>query len=110
MTLKVRRVITGHDTNGKAKVLFDEVMTNPQSNRPGADYYNVWTTEGFPVNNDGSDDLLAVELEELQFLFSKGDQWQAGLKLKTSRTAFSICSSLTTPVPNVFTQTETGSG
>ena len=56
MTLKVRRVITGHDTNGKAKVLFDEVMTNPQSNRPGADYYNVWTTEGFPVNNDGGDD------------------------------------------------------
>ena len=34
----------------------------------------------------------------------------AGLKLNTSRTAFSIASSLTTPVPKVSTQTDTGSG
>ena len=56
MALTVRRVITGHDNQGKAKVLIDEMMSSPQSNRPGADYYNVWTTEGFPVNNDRNDD------------------------------------------------------
>ncbi|MGE0564133.1 MAG: cupin domain-containing protein [Pseudolabrys sp.] len=56
MALKIRRVVTGHDAQGKAKVLFDEVMTSPQNNRPGADFYNIWTTEGFPVNNDASDD------------------------------------------------------
>ena len=56
MSLTIRRVITGHDAQGQAKVLFDEVMANPQNNRPGAHFYNIWTTEGFPVNNDGSDD------------------------------------------------------
>jgi hypothetical protein len=33
MSLNIRRVITGHDNQGNAKVLFDEVMKNPGSNR-----------------------------------------------------------------------------
>jgi hypothetical protein len=56
MALKVRRVITGHDANGKAIVTIDEVSTNVFSGRPGATACNVWTTEGFPVNNDGDAD------------------------------------------------------
>ena len=52
MALQVRRVITGHDANGKAMVKIDEVSKNVTSGRPGATACNVWITEGFPVNND----------------------------------------------------------
>jgi len=52
MTLKVRRVITGHKPNGKATVLTDEIATNVRDSRPGASAAVIWTTEGFPINND----------------------------------------------------------
>ena len=56
MALQVRRVITGHDANGRAIVKIDEVSKNVSSGRPGATACNIWTTEGFPVNNDGAAD------------------------------------------------------
>jgi len=56
MALRVRRVITGHDANGKAIVAIDEVATHLFEGRRGATGCNVWTTEGFPANNDGNDD------------------------------------------------------
>ena len=56
MALKVRRVITGHDAGGKAIVKIDEVAIHTFTGRPGATGINVWTTEGFPANNDGADD------------------------------------------------------
>jgi quercetin dioxygenase-like cupin family protein len=56
MALHVRRVITGHDDHGKAIVQIDEVCTHAASGRPGATACNIWTTEGFPANNDGAVD------------------------------------------------------
>lgn len=56
MALNVRRVITGHDATGKAIVRIDEVAKHAGSGRPGATAVNIWTTEGFPVNNDGDAD------------------------------------------------------
>jgi quercetin dioxygenase-like cupin family protein len=56
MALQVRRVITGHDASGRAIVTIDEVSKNLSSGRPGATACNVWTTEGFPANNDGGED------------------------------------------------------
>jgi len=56
MSLTVRRVVTGHDKNGHAIVEVDEVAKNVHQGRPGAFAANIWTTEGFPVSNDGSDD------------------------------------------------------
>jgi quercetin dioxygenase-like cupin family protein len=56
MALQVRRVITGHDASGRAVVTIDEVAKNVVSGRPGANACVVWTTEGFPANNDGADD------------------------------------------------------
>ena len=56
MSLQIRRVVTGHDDQGRAKVLIDETTTNVMSQRPGAQYSVIWTTEGFPLSNDGSDD------------------------------------------------------
>lgn len=36
MAFQVRRVITGHNTNGKAVVKIDEVATHAFTGRPGA--------------------------------------------------------------------------
>ena len=51
MSLDIRRVVTGHD-QGRAKVLIDETVKNVVSQRPGALYSVIWSSEGFPVNND----------------------------------------------------------
>ena len=56
MALQVRRVITGHDASGRAVVEIDEVAKNVVSGRPGANAAVVWTTQGFPANNDGHAD------------------------------------------------------
>ena len=56
MALRVRRVVTGHDPTGRAIVKIDEVSSNVFTGRPGATACNVWTTEGFPVNNDSQAD------------------------------------------------------
>jgi quercetin dioxygenase-like cupin family protein len=59
MAFQVRRVVTSHDANGKAIVKIDEVITNTKMGRPGAQVAAIWTTEGFPVNNDGQQDNAA---------------------------------------------------
>jgi quercetin dioxygenase-like cupin family protein len=59
MPFQVRRVITGHDANGKAIAKIDEVVKNVREGRPGAMAHAIWTTEGFPVNNDKQDDAGA---------------------------------------------------
>jgi quercetin dioxygenase-like cupin family protein len=56
MALKLRRVVTGHDKAGKAIVTIDEQVKNIASGRPGAMATVVWSTQGFPVSNDGDDD------------------------------------------------------
>jgi mannose-6-phosphate isomerase-like protein (cupin superfamily) len=56
MSLTFRRVVTGHDGQGRAKVIVDETVRNVASPRPGAEYGVVWMTEGFPVGNDGDAD------------------------------------------------------
>ena len=56
MALSLRRVVTGHDANGRAVVKIDEVSKNLVSNRPGSTACVVWTTESFPVNNTGDTD------------------------------------------------------
>ena len=58
MTLKLRRVVTGHDAKARAIVRIDEMAKNITAARPGAEACVVWTTESFPVDNtdeaDGS--------------------------------------------------------
>jgi len=56
MALNVRRVVTGHDANGRAVVLIDETVKNIGSSRPGQSASVIWTTEGFPVDNTGDAD------------------------------------------------------
>lgn len=56
MAVQVRRVVTGHDANGRAVIKIDEVSRNITSIRPGATGCLIWTTESFPVNNTGDAD------------------------------------------------------
>lgn len=56
MALQLRRVVTGHDVNGRAVVKIDEITQNPPSGRPGRSACVVWTTAGFPVDNTGDED------------------------------------------------------
>lgn len=56
MALQVRRVVTGHDATGRAIAKIDEMAQNLVSSRPGATSCVVWTTQGFPVNNEGEED------------------------------------------------------
>jgi len=53
MSLQIRRVVTGHNTDGHAIVKIDEIAKNVISNRPGASSCVVWSSKGFPVDNDG---------------------------------------------------------
>jgi quercetin dioxygenase-like cupin family protein len=56
MTLTLRRVVTGHDAQGRAKVLIDEPVKNVFSPRPSAEFSVIWSTDSLPVNNDGNED------------------------------------------------------
>jgi len=62
MTLQIRRVVTGHNSNGRAVVKIDETAKNVISNRPGADSCVIWSTTDFPVNNDADLDPSATPI------------------------------------------------
>jgi quercetin dioxygenase-like cupin family protein len=56
MSLTIRRVVTGHDEQGRARVLIDAPVDNVFSHRPGAHYSVIWSTDTLPANNDGDVD------------------------------------------------------
>ena len=53
--MQIRRVVTGHDAEGRAVVTIDDVLQS-EPRRPGAEAAVIWTTEGFPVDNTGDQD------------------------------------------------------
>lgn len=53
--MQVRRLVTGHDANGRAVVLIDDTLKG-EARRPGANAAVIWTTEGFPVDNTSAED------------------------------------------------------
>lgn len=56
MQFPLRRVVTGHDEQGRAVVQIDEIGRNLVSKRPGHNSFVVWTTQGHPVDNSGTAD------------------------------------------------------
>jgi len=50
VTLEVRRVVTGHDEGGKARVIIDEISKTVMSRRPGAETTVVWATDHTPLD------------------------------------------------------------
>ncbi len=67
MELKLRRVVTGHDANGKATVKIDEPVKNIVSGRPGAISSVIWSTDKFPTDNtdefDGAQRKVATSVD-----------------------------------------------
>jgi quercetin dioxygenase-like cupin family protein len=51
MTLQIRRVITGHDADGKAIVAIDEIAQNVIEGRKGANSSVIWSTGSLPADN-----------------------------------------------------------
>jgi len=51
MALNFRRVVTGHDADGRAVVQIDETCRNQESKRPGHASCVVWTTDSAPADN-----------------------------------------------------------
>ncbi|SRR6266508_1207086 len=51
MSLKIRRVVTGHDKDGRAVVAVDEICQNVVSRRPKHESCVVWSTGSFPADN-----------------------------------------------------------
>jgi mannose-6-phosphate isomerase-like protein (cupin superfamily) len=62
MALNIRRVVTGHDANGRAVVTIDETCKNVISRRPNHASCVIWSTGEFPTNNDGDADGGAREV------------------------------------------------
>ncbi len=57
MASGLRRVITGHDADGKAIVRIDDLGTHMRRGRPNHAAQVIWTTDGLPVAlaEDGDD-------------------------------------------------------
>jgi quercetin dioxygenase-like cupin family protein len=53
MALSMRRVVTGHDSNGKAVVKMDAIPTSIGPMRPGVTSCVVWTTDRMPADLGG---------------------------------------------------------
>jgi len=62
MTLKIRRVVTGHDAQGRARVAIDELCGNVISRRPSHASCVVWSTGEFPADNADERDGAAREV------------------------------------------------
>ena len=60
MTKKIRRVITGHDNNGKAVVIADDYATDilQRPNRPGVTLTNLWQDMTVPTEYDGATETV----------------------------------------------------
>jgi quercetin dioxygenase-like cupin family protein len=53
--MQIRRVVTGHKSDGKATVLIDEISKDVVNPRAGCTFFNIWST-ALPADNDGAAD------------------------------------------------------
>ncbi len=64
MPKPIRRVVTGHDENGKAVVIMDGLATNivTSEHRPGG-RTNLWRTTDAPAKNSGNQDAADAKFD-----------------------------------------------
>ena len=63
MTVKVRRVVTGHNAEGKAVVVYDGISDNVVSTRPNQSAAVLWQTSRFPADNNEAADAAKVPVK-----------------------------------------------
>ena len=61
MARSIRRVVTGHDDQGRAVCISDGIATNvlQRPNRPGVTLTNLWRNERTPTEYDGATETVA---------------------------------------------------
>jgi mannose-6-phosphate isomerase-like protein (cupin superfamily) len=61
MAKTIRRVVTGHDENGRAVCVSDDIATTilQRPNRPGVTLTNLWQCETCPAEYDGAEETVA---------------------------------------------------
>ena len=56
MALEVRRIVTGHDSQGKAVVATDERLAGTgAAGRAGISRVDVWSTDKMPIDNSAAE-------------------------------------------------------
>lgn len=63
MKFPLRRVVTGHDANGRAMVQIDDVPRNVISRRAGHSSVVLWTTDSSPADNNGDFDAALRKVD-----------------------------------------------
>jgi mannose-6-phosphate isomerase-like protein (cupin superfamily) len=58
----IRRVVVGHDPQGKAVAMFDGDVVPLQRSSGGNAVANLWITNGFPVDPDGTADKAQTQV------------------------------------------------
>jgi len=88
MPFNVRRVVTGHDDDGQAVILIDEICKNVVSRRERHHSCVVWSTTSFPVENSGSEDesLRKVAAPGPQGTVFRINQYEPGVAPRNHRT------------------------
>ena len=58
MVWKIRRVLTGHDSDGKSIIMTDGIAPNvlEMESMPGLALTDLWETKGAPASNEGNAD------------------------------------------------------
>ena len=58
MAQKIRRIVTGHDEDGKSMFLIDGISPNVKEmeSMPGLALTDLWETTGTPASNTGNGD------------------------------------------------------
>lgn len=69
MVWSIRRVVTGHDENGRSTVIFDDKngQVKEMDSMPGLVLTDLWETVSSPADNSGTDDAVnrPVRLEPM---------------------------------------------
>ncbi|NIO09540.1 MAG: cupin domain-containing protein [Deltaproteobacteria bacterium] len=57
MARPIRRIVTGHDAQGRSVILMDGDAPNVRERPGGGAVTNIWTTDSAPASNRGSEDM-----------------------------------------------------
>ena len=83
MALEVRRIVTGHDSQGKAVVATDERLAGTgAAGRAGISRVDVWSTDKMPIDNsDAAAELQRKGCSRKAIVSENGSGFIGGISL-----------------------------